>query len=420
MKQIITRNKILNRISNTNTINKSDFEIKAPQIKNRSFYIVAGRKISILCIISCLIIATAVSSGCNNSAKVSPGMNIGSEGIDFAKSLVTQFPFRKAYSEQEKSVSALIETEIKKMGYKPVIQTFGADKTISQNIIIKIEGTGFKSTETTDDSSAEILIRKQIIIGVHYDTAIGIEKKAEFPDYDGIQENASGVGALISVAKELGNRKNGYDVVMVFFGAGGDNFAGASAYLKSMTAQEIENTDAMYCIESIYAGDKLYAHSGINSTQKGVKYEKRRKLYELSDIAIANIIDLRFNESDLDVDVNGDKVNDVYREITTTKSDYSVFDAINIPCVFIESYDYFGATIDVQMESKNPSFGTTKGKIRGTNFDSMAKLSEILEKGRLETRIKNTSFLIVKVIEKGMSRATAISTATSSSPSSVK
>lgn len=349
-----------------------------------------------------MFLVSVLLGSCNNNANISPGMKIGSEGVDFAKKIAAQFPYRKAYSQQEKGVASLIETELKDMNYTPEVITFGTDKSISQNIIVKIPGNGFQTEVSKVDSSVDSTIRKQVIIGAHYDSFIGIEQKATFPDYDGIQENASGVGALISIAKELKGSNNGYDVILVFFGAGNDNFAGANNYFTSMTKDEIANTDAMYCIESIYAGDKLYAHAGINSTVKGTKYEKRRKLYEISDVAIANAIDLRFNESDLDIDVNNDKVKEVYREISTTKSDYSVFDNANIPCVFLESYDYYGETQAIQQESKNPSFGTTKGKIRGTNFDSMLKLSAVLEKDRLETRIKNTAFLVVKAIEKGI------------------
>lgn len=352
--------------------------------------------------IACMFLAATLLGSCNNNTNVSPGMNVGPEGVAFAKKIAAQFPYRKAYSQQEKGVASLIETELKDMNYKPEVVTFGTDKSISQNIIVKIEGKGFQEENSKADSSTDSMIRKQVIIGAHYDSFIGIEQKATFPDYDGIQENASGVGALISIAKELKGSNNGYDVILVFFGAGNDNFAGAKNYFASMTKDEIAKTDAMYCIESIYAGDKLYAHAGINSTVKGTKYEKRRKLYEISDVAIANTIDLRFNESDLDIDVNNDKVNEVYREITTTKSDYSVFDNANIPCVFLESYDYYGETQTIQQESKNPSFGSTSGKIRGTNFDSMLKLAEVLEKDRLETRIKNTAFLVVKAIEKGI------------------
>lgn len=352
--------------------------------------------------ILCLILFSSILGACENSVQVSPAISIGMEGVDFAKSLTSLYPYRKAYSDQERNAASLIADELKDMGYTPETVSFGADKKISRNIIIRIPGNGFLIPTSNDSDSTEITIRRKVILGAHYDTAIGIEKRNDYPDYDGIQGNASGVGALISAAKELKKLQMGYDIIIVFFGAGNDDFAGARAFLASMKGPEIENTDVMYCIDSIYAGDKLYAHAGINSIIQATKYERRRKLYELSDVAILNRIDLRFNVSDLDVDVDNDKKKDVYREVTIAKSDYSVFDKANIPCVFIESFDYFGASTAEQQESKNPFFSETTGKIRGTKLDSLKLLSKVFEDDRLESRIRNTAFIIVEGIEKGI------------------
>ncbi|MHB1483046.1 MAG: M28 family peptidase [Saccharofermentanales bacterium] len=360
------------------------------------------RNFRIPSLILCFIIFSMIFSGCNDSVQVSPTVNVGMEGVDFAKSLASLYPYRKAYSDQEKNAASLIYNELKDMGYDPETVSFGKGSKVSQNIIVKISGNGFLIPETSESDSPEITLRKQVIAGAHYDTAIGIEKRDDYPDYDGIQGNASGVGALISVAKELKKVQMGYDIVLVFFGAGSDNFAGSNAYFENMSEKEISDTDVMYCIDSIYAGDKLYAHSGVNSIQKKTKYERRRKLYELSDVAILNRIDLRFNVSDLDVDVDGDKKKDVYREISLTKSDYSVFDKADISCVFIESYEYFGATTAEQVESKNPFFGDTNGRIRGTKYDSLKLITGVFEEDRLETRIKDTAFILVEGIKRGI------------------
>lgn len=363
------------------------------------------RKNIILAIIVNALIMTSFLASCADQTSIEPGMKINSTGYNFALKLASTIPFRKAYSEQEKSASQLIVKELEDIGFKPQVITFTKDKKTSQNIVVTIEGKGFSVTD--EANSQPLTIRKKVIVGAHYDTLIGIEQKKDYPDYDGIQENASGVGALISIAKELKSNSYGYDITLVFFGAGGDAFEGSKNYFESLPKEDIANYDVMYCIESIYAGDKLYAHAGFNSTVVGKKYERRRKLYEIFDVAAANSIDLRFNESDLDIDIDGDKKMEVYREITSTKSDYSVFDAANIPCVFIESYDYYGASKLEQLESKNPAFSETKGIIRGTKFDSSKLLTPIIEKTRLETRIKNTAFLVVNAIGKGIYKSTS-------------
>ncbi len=353
------------------------------------------------------LILMAVSA-CGDGGAAEPVAVIGNEGIAFARTIATQYPFRKAGSPEESAVAGLIEAQLRAFGYQPEIQECRDGDLSTVNVIVRIKGTGFETAvsgmASGTASAAVEKISRSVILGTHYDTPLGTEDIAKYPDYDGINDNASGVGALISVAKELRSRRNGYDVILVFFGAGHDDFLGARTFAASMSASDIASADAMYCVERIYAGDKLYAHAGLNSLEAGEKYLRRRKLYELSDVAIANSIDLRFNESDLDIDANSDGTEDVYREITTTRSDYSIFDEMDIPCVFMESFEYFESSAGAQTESKNPYFGETKGRISGTNYDSLGYLEEVFEADRLETRIKNSAFLLVEAIAKGMYR----------------
>lgn len=347
-----------------------------------------------------LILLLLFATSCNEPTSEAPETVIGEDGIVMARKIATRFPYRKGGTQEEESVAEILVEELKTIGYKPQIVEFDLDEERkSQNIIIKIKGEGFVN-ETSDDETE--VFRRQVIIGAHYDTPFSVEDSEKYPDFDGINDNASGTGALISIAKELKSKKYGYDISLVFFGGGNNDFAGAKYYASQMTKEEIINTDVMYCINSIYAGDKLYAHASHNSLEPGMKYLRRRKLYEISDVAIANSIELRFNESDLDIDVNGDGELDVYREITKINSDYTVFDSMKIPCVFIESFEYFASSESDQIESKNPYFGDTKGMVRGTNYDSSSYLEEVLEEGRLHTRIKNVAFLIIKALEKGV------------------
>jgi len=378
----------------------------------------------IIAVFISVVLITVTVSCSNEEATENPELLIGNEGFDFALKLARDFPFRSAYSEQERQAGDFIRRELIKLGFDPIVDTFSSEdeaqgditdndeddsddapKLTSANIYVKIPGTGFVITDDSEDESSETepeKIYKQIIICAHYDTSFGIEQSEDYPDFDGINDNASGVGALMSVAAHLINTQMEYDIILVFFGASKDNFAGARHFASKMTAQEIADTDVVYNVESIYAGDKLYANAGINSVEPGMKYLRRRKLYEISDVAIVHRIDLRFNQSDLDVDVNGDGEKNVYREITKTLSNHSVFDEMGIPCVFIESFEYFGPSLDDHKESRNPFFSESNGMIRGTGNDSYAKLSEIFEEDRLINRIKNTAFLLIKAIEKGI------------------
>ena len=358
----------------------------------------------ILCL--CLVFPVFLT-GCGNSDKEEVLLaDYGDYGSLIAKSLAEKFPFRKAYSPEEKAAGVYVKSEFEKLGYTVEEQDFSSsDKTgTSANYIVRIPGEGMMFE---NDKGEYTLEHQQVIVGAHYDTLFGTADAVNLSGFDGIQDNASGIGCLLTLAKELKTHSMGYDVILVAFGAGDDTYAGASAFEAAMTPDEISSTDAMYCVESIYAGDKLYASAGWNSLKTGNKYEMRRKLYEAYDVVYENSlsskngVDLLYNESSLDLDVNSDGVTDVYREVTTTVSDYMPFDRAGIPIVFFESYDYNYKSAAEMKETKNLKLQANNGMIRRTGNDSLGILEEALTTDQLKTRINNTAFILLMAIEKG-------------------
>ncbi len=276
-----------------------------------------------------------------------------------------------------------------------------------------------------------------------------IKQPLDFGDFDGIHNNASGVASVITAAQIMQEDKPGYDIRFVLFGAGSDNHAGARAYLANLPAEDRLSFEAMYNVEGIYAGDKVYAHAGTNSVLTGNKknYEFRRKLYEVTDVFYKyqlntnNGYSLYTNQSGLRVNA-GKGGSSIFSEWTSKSSDHTPFDLEGIPVVFIESGEYNIKNLDeLGIESKNPSFSSTEGRISGTAFDSssylealfmdMAKISEMdylflsptvgptaaqkddisasqeeeeviemKDLPRLEQRINNTAFLLVKAMQR--------------------
>ena len=89
-----------------------------------------------------------------------------------------------------------------------------------------------------------------------------------------VDDNASGIGCLMTCAKEIQNYENlGFDVYIVAFGAGNDDYAGARHFYASLSEEERASIEVMYCIDSIYAGDKIYASAGWNSLILSQKYD---------------------------------------------------------------------------------------------------------------------------------------------------
>ena len=360
----------------------------------------------------CIFMTISLASCGKKKDKVKPAQ-YGSYGADFALKLAQTFPYRSAFSAGEQGAGLMIKNELEEIGYEVETQEIqGGTAQVSYNYIVRIPGEGFMQRDSFGEYDE---VHKTVVIGAHYDAPITYEQRDFYPQYDGIQNNACGIGSLITTAKQMYGHTYAYDVIIVAFGASSANYLGADVFLNSLSAKEKKSIECMYCIESIYAGDKLYAHAGHSSLVEGNKYSFRRKLYEAYDVAYENSLysetgtDLYYNMSLLNFDVNGDTINDEYREVTKVRSDYSSFDSQSIPVVFFESSDYNFTKMSDMKETKNLSLQDYNGAVRDTPLDSSELLKEALDEKRLETRINVVAFIIEKAVEKGSKDCVPIS-----------
>ena len=332
----------------------------------------------------------------------------GTYGEKIALDLARNYPFRSAFSEQEKGAGAYIKKAFEELGFTVQEQVFSSpDQTgSSKNYIVRIDGDGFMAP---DEKGKYQKKERTVVVGCHYDSFFSEADKETVTGYLGVHDNAAGVGALLTLAKSLQDVKVGYDVVLVAFGAGAVEPLGSQYFFNSLSAEEKAAVEVMYCIDSIYAGDKLYASSGLTSILPGMKYEMRRKMYELYDVVYEFEIssekvggfDILYNQSSLLVDLNGDEHPDVFREVSLSQSDYVPFDKAGIPVVFIESFDYNYAEIEKMKETRNLNLQEYGGFVRNTELDSVTILRAVLPEGRLERRINTVAFALNKAILKG-------------------
>lgn len=348
------------------------------------------------------------STGCTPAATPDVYTDYGTYGSDFAQSFASAFPFHKAFTAEEGKAADFIAAALSKLGYSVETADFdeagqaavrGGSVPTSRNIVVRIPGQGF---QVVDADGATSTVRRTVLLCAHYDNAFALSEAEAYPGFDGIQDNASGVAALMQVAETLKKTPVGFDTVIAFYGAGDSTQIGAAFALSKMTLAELAAIEAVYCVDSIYAGDKLYADAGWNSTEAGRKYAMRKKLYEMTDIAIKYSIDLRTNQAGFDYDLFGTGVPVLLREVSTNRADYSPYDAKGLPCVFFESFDFFAQSVAGMAESRNPAFSATNGQIRDTVNDSSALLEPLFEENRLQTRINEVAFLLVKMVERGM------------------
>ena len=388
----------------------------------------------------------------------------GSFGSDIAREIAGKFPDRRAYSSGESRTGDYIEEKIKELGYQPEVQTFQGPGGSSKNYIVKIAGTGFYCAR--DDGSFE-LEHRVAVIGAHYDASLlpefidedeyydeDEEDDEDYDDeddededdedeededdedddeneetydsryvFDGISDNASGTACVLTALMAYKDYSNvSYDVWFVFFGAGTDDFRGAEAFCNSLSREELDSIDVMYDVDSLYAGDKIYASSGYKSIVPGKKYELRRKLYQAYDVCFSNTLytnygfDLYYNESGIKTDLDEDGNSDIFKEMPKNSSDFRAFDDRMIPVVYFESYEYNFTSMNQMKETKNLSLQDFGGNVRGTPADCTYFLDSVLLEedydrngdgevdcsgDRLQIRINCVAFIIVESLLKG-------------------
>jgi len=152
----------------------------------------------------------------------------------------------------ERAAAAKIRTWLRKAGYSPKTKrfTFARKGTTysSQNVTATLKGTGKKPPI--------------IVIGAHYDNRI---------EGYGADDNASGVGVMLEVARRMADRKLPVTVKFVAFGAeenpGG--LVGSNRYVRSMTAKQVKRTELMINYDSLIVGDHMYVHAGANKKTWG-------------------------------------------------------------------------------------------------------------------------------------------------------
>lgn len=350
----------------------------------------------------------------------------GSYGADRADDIAKAYPSRPAGSEAERQTGDYIIDQFRELGYVPEIQDISLGEAgSSRNIIVRIPGAGF--TANPDEVEAydydvyayrakpeDGLFRRQVVIGARYDS----DPKAP-EGSDGISDNASGVGALLQLARWLKRITVGYDVVLVALGAGFDGSKGAYTFVSSMSDRDKQITDCFYEFRSLYGGGKLYANAGWSSIYPGKKYVMRQPAYEIADISLNEPIDticdqaLYQNQSTYKIPnplagetppqgLQAPPKEIVFREISRFASDYRAFDKQMIPCVIFESYDYSADSYDTLKENVDPNFASTHYVVRGTEFDNVETLKKFSDKDLLMNRINAASYLVYCAVKSGV------------------
>ncbi|PRX39618.1 aminopeptidase YwaD [Planifilum fimeticola] len=198
----------------------------------------------------------------------------------------TDIPAASLSDAEGESLKALLEQGIK------VTVTMKVDTVLknsySQNVIGTIPGK----------KGGPFKERKTIVVGAHYD---GVDTPAA-------NDNASGTGTLLELARVLSKKPMYHDVKVIFFGAEEAGLVGSTHYVESLDPREIADIAAMINMDMVGVGDTM----GVMTAEEG---------------AVSFVAD-RAEEY---IRAYGHP----YRRTVSDRSDHAPFEAAGIPVVFL-------------------------------------------------------------------------------------
>lgn len=183
---------------------------------------------------------TAPPTAIRPATKTPSGVTYGVIARQHLVALCDDIGPRLPGSAEEAEAAEYIQAAFKSYGYNPQVQRFA-----------------FTNDDDEELESANVIAVKrgassqEIVVGAHYDSV---------DDADGADDNASGVAALLEVAKLLQDAQTPYTIRFVAFGAEEAGMCGSHAYVEQMDKAAIKNTVAMINLDSLIAGDITYVY----------------------------------------------------------------------------------------------------------------------------------------------------------------
>ena len=162
---------------------------------------------------------------------------------------IEAFGVRQGGSSAEADAAAYITRRLTEFGYSPRIDEFEiVGGRTSRNVVARRQG----------------LSDRLLVIGAHMDSK---------PPSPGANDNASGCGVVLEVARILASQPVTATVEIVFFGTeeivGGpdDHHLGARHHVNLMSAEERDNTAGMLSVDMIAVGEDFHSRTMLRGPQ---------------------------------------------------------------------------------------------------------------------------------------------------------
>lgn len=240
------------------------------------------KRSALLLTLSGLFAAGAVGQPLKNSP-------VGQIADQQTRHIATYFPGRMAGSPAEIIAANYLNQSLSKMGYHSQLHAFDARYLYSSQDGRQNWHT-IHATSVIADHSGKV--PQQIVVMAHFDTYLP-QSDAD-SDHNlggltlqGIDDNASGVGAMLELAERMSKIPTHYSLRFVALSAQESGEQGAQDYLANLSPQERKRTLLVININSLTVGDRLYFNSGLNTSLAVVKLSRDKALNIARQMGIA-------------------------------------------------------------------------------------------------------------------------------------
>lgn len=317
--------------------------------------------------------------------------DVGALAAKEARHIAKTFPGRMAGTQQELQAAKYIADQLLAMGYQPRLERFRTSYTF----------TSFNRPERAHDyrllTSTNVIAEKrgtsgkQIIVGAHYDSRTpqsdrDLGRGIGGPRLEGLDDNASGVGVLLELARHFSKVAPTHTVKFIAFGAEEIGLHGAIEVIERMSPEERAATLWMVNIDSIVTGDRLYFHAGPKT------YARDPKAGHARDRALAIAAGLGITAA------TNPGLNRDYPKGTGCCSDQAAFDEAGIPVVNLEATNWELGDLDGYQQTAKGYWFPEGYSWHLVAIDNITHLDAALP-GRVEQRARDAMRILIPLVE---------------------
>lgn len=310
------------------------------------------------------------------------GSDYGNSASIFLDTLVSAFPARTneegSRSQSVADAGAWIQSQLESFGY-----------TVTASDYTHYNYTGINYSVTKPGNSDQV-----ICIGAHYDSEAT----------EGADDNGSGVSVLLELAQRFAAAQTPCTLQFVFFdGEENGGYVGSCNYINRVMIPDgsLEKTLCYINIDSVGAGDRLFAYGGIYDGDTLTQTWPLQTALASAELAGIDLYTLPDEVADYTVDEEL-----AFRSPTrVTGSDQHYFVQNGIPYVYFEASRWCEAdgtgpddtVLTCHYETDNEAFASTGGQIMHTEFDRLATLNEALP-GRIQSNMSSVSEIVTSML----------------------